>query len=211
MKTRAFINPTLNGALVSNAKAMKRLLLYSSFDIDLMGGFLMSIVDAMQNWNDNTLTRMPGVRDRVVRLRLKDKEGGLNLNMDPKVIVDIAERGGKAADALLHRFAPTNSGWEDQRWVRLDVLMRTLADKSGGLYRSLGQGVPHTTPYAVLLARASAQAPPGHAQPLNADQVKALQALVEALNGVAESFGTHAPQYENTQIPNPDLRVRPSL
>jgi len=35
-----------------------------------MGGFLISIVSAMQHRNDNMLSRMPGVRDRVVRVRL---------------------------------------------------------------------------------------------------------------------------------------------
>lgn len=40
-----------------------------------MGGFLAAVVSTMQNWNDNTLSRMPGVRDRVVRIRLNEKEG----------------------------------------------------------------------------------------------------------------------------------------
>jgi hypothetical protein len=176
-----------------------------------LGGFLMSIVGAMQNWNDNTLSRMPGVRDRVVRLRLKDKEGGLNLNMDPELIKAIANRGEKAAEAILHRFAPSNSGWDDQRWVRLDVLMRTLADKSGGLFRSLGTHVPHATSYANLFAHSGTHAPPGHDQPLTAAQSQALQALTTVLKNAAQAFDTHAAHYDNTQIPNPDLRVRPSL
>ena len=52
-----------------------------------MGGFLMSIAGAMQNWNDNTQARSAGVRDRVVRVRLSKIEGGMNLNMPSDVIM----------------------------------------------------------------------------------------------------------------------------
>ena len=57
-----------------------------------LGGFISALVNAMQSWNDNTLRRMPGVRDRVVRVRLDAGEGGINLNMEPEVIDRLAER-----------------------------------------------------------------------------------------------------------------------
>ena len=61
------------------------------------GGFFSAILGAMQNWNDNALSRMPGVRDRIARVRLKPTEGGLNLNMEGDVIQAVAER----AEALI--------------------------------------------------------------------------------------------------------------
>ena len=203
-----------------------------------LGGFVSSIMSTMQNWNDNTLSRMPGVRDRVVRLRLKPDEGGLNLNMPPKIIDAIAERGSEAGQVLIKRFlAPSDSpavpgdlgdasdpippsslerrhywtGWNNQRWVRLDVLMRTLADKSAGLGRSLGEHVPHALSYEDLLNHARREAPPGHNAPLTDDQAKALNALIQAMDAVSQTFDANARQYENAQTPNPDLRVRPSL
>jgi hypothetical protein len=69
-----------------------------------MGGFLTSIVNTMQNWNDNTLSRMSGVRDRVVRVRLADDEGGLNPNMPATLIQVVAARGGQAAQELIKKF-----------------------------------------------------------------------------------------------------------
>ena len=183
-----------------------------------LGGFLASIVSTMQNWNDNTLSRMPGVRDRVVRLRLKPDEGGMNLNMPPELIKSIAERGGAAGETLIRRFVPrtandgsATAGWDDQRWVRLDVLIRTLADKSFGLSRALSEDVVHSTPYSTLVDRAGADAPPGHKRPFTDGQTEALQALLKALDDLSRAFDTHGPKYENAQTPNPDLRVRPSL
>jgi hypothetical protein len=202
-----------------------------------LGGFVMSMIGAMQNWNDNTVSRMPGVRDRVVRIRLKDDEGGLNLNMDPDLITDIANRGRDAAKKLLQRFLgapdPTEHhsprpspatavlksaahttgwrGWDFQRWVRLDVLARTIADKTPGLSRSLGPHPPHASSYDELLKLAQLHAPPGHALPLKPEETQALQKLITALNEVATVFDGHSPHYPNTPIPNPDLRVRPSL
>lgn len=54
-----------------------------------LGGFISAIINAMQNWNDNTLRRLPGFRDRVVRVRLKDGEGGMNLNSKRPVLPSI--------------------------------------------------------------------------------------------------------------------------
>jgi len=203
-----------------------------------LGGFLMSIVGTMQNWNDNMLSRMPGVRDRVVRLRLNEKEGGMNLNMDPKLIEDLGKRGAAAATQLMKRFhwpaavpdeaplaeAPSPmdaasenrahttgwNGWDFQRWVRLDVLLRTFADKSNGLCCALGSP-GHAAPYQELLRQAQVTAPPGHSAPLMQSQVEALRTLIDALERAAQTFEERAPDYPNSPIPRPDLRVRPSL
>ena len=201
------------------------------------GGFLASIVATMQNWNDNTLARGPGVRDRVVRLRLKPKEGGLNLDMPLPVIDAIAKRGKEAGAALVRRFlsaghdaaAPPAStgenllpqrshsaghwqGWDFQRWVRLDVLVRTLADKAPGLLRALGDNVPHASAYRDLLRAAVAQAPPGHDAPLSSQQADALQELLEALERVSREFsGRRSSDYPDDPVPSADIRVRPTL
>lgn len=41
--------------------------------------------------DDNSLARMPGVRDRVARVRLNEDEGGMNLNLEAGLISDIAK------------------------------------------------------------------------------------------------------------------------
>jgi predicted acylesterase/phospholipase RssA len=204
-----------------------------------MGGFLESIIGTMQNWNDNVLSRMPGVRDRVVRVRFLREEGGMNLNMEKRVIDDIALRGKEAARRLIKRFAEnalmdvesvatehsspadfvigkeaaakTWQGWDFQRFVRLDVMVRTFADRALGLRRALAAQARHNTPYADLIKRAGVDAAPGHVQKLNPKQEQALTALSGELEAVSTTFEATAPGYPTQPIPIPELRVRPSL
>jgi hypothetical protein len=190
----------------------------------------------MQNWADNTQARSAGVRDRVVRLHLKDNEGGLNLNMPPPLIATIAARGQQAAQVLLRRYLPAASnasapqaatredllphrstfadgwsGWDFQRWVRLDVLIRTLADKAPGLVRALSTTIPHGTAYDRLLQAGLSSAPPGHGAPLNQEQAQALSELLKALENVSRYFSGETAGYPDDPIPAADIRVRPTL
>ena len=99
-----------------------------------LGGFLISVFSAAQNWNDNTNSRMPAVRDRVTRVPLGKDEGGFNLNMPADVQESVAKRGQEAAAMLIERFCPAadgspGAGWDQQRWERFDVLLRTLSKR----------------------------------------------------------------------------------
>jgi predicted acylesterase/phospholipase RssA len=182
-----------------------------------LGGFLSSIVTTMQNWNDNALARMPGVRDRTVRLRFHPDEGGFNLNMPTDIISSIAERGREAAVELIKRFvpdaagAPPTTGWDQQRWIRRDVLLRAFNERMPGLLQALGNAIPHASSYAQLTERAREQAPPCHDRALTADEIRALDALTDALRGLSDAFGASAQRYPNTPLPQPELRVRPPL
>src|SRR5258708_5515858 len=158
-----------------------------------MGGFLMSIMAAMQNWNDNTQARSAGVRDRVVRVRLKENEGGMNLNMPNDVIESVAMKGGQAADKLIDRFLglpPSNGwdGWSQQRLARLDVFLYALNQKLPGLLRALGDDVPYARPYSELIEAAGKIAPPGHEDKLSSEQKDALARLIAALRDAAGAF-----------------------
>lgn len=115
-------------------------------------GFLGALVQAMQNWNDNGLSRMPGVRDRVVRVRLAENEGGLNLNMPPELITSLSELGREAAGVLEQRFLAPGTGWDEQRFVRLSVLVKVLEQKLEGLSRAWSNH-PHATDYSALGSR----------------------------------------------------------
>jgi predicted acylesterase/phospholipase RssA len=182
-----------------------------------LGGFLASIIGTMQNWNDNALSRMPGVRDRIVRLRLKDDEGGFNLDMGKTLIDRIAARGRAAAIELIERYvpqedgAPPAPGWDQQRWIRRDVLIDALNERMAGLAQALRLDIPHASSYEELTTRAQAAAPPCHDNPLTAQETCSLDALTDALRAVAEAFGKSAAAYPNAPVPQPELRVRPPL
>lgn len=176
------------------------------------GGFLSAIVSTMQNWNDNSLARMPGVRDRVVRLRLRPHEGGLNLNMRPETIDALAERGREAATELVTRFAPDPvsgkeaPGWDEHRWIRLNVLLKIIAARVPAVISAVDSRVPHAKPFPRLIEEAAATGMPdmtskstaGYEMPFSqADKtalIEALQTLTDfakAVAGESDAIASH--------------------
>lgn len=188
-----------------------------------LGGFFSAIVATMQNWNDNSLARMPGVRDRVARLRLDAKEGGLNLNMESTLIAGIAARGERAADELIARFVPSapgreTPGWDEHRFVRLSILLKMILARTPSVARALSPDCPHATELSTLLAGYLAARddsgqpvpPPGYEQPLTPALVAAIDAAVRALGELSEQLQPVAPA-PFVAVPAPELRVRPPL
>lgn len=182
------------------------------------GGFFAAILGAMQNWNDNALSRMPGVRDRIARVGLKPSEGGLNLNMEGAVIGAVADRGERAAQALVARFVADAqgtpaAGWDEQRWVRLGVLLTMIQERAPGVLTALDGRLPHATPLQVLIARAGAPGatPAGYGAPLTPAQQQALQAVVRALGVLVGTLAEPACRTDFQPVPKPELRVRPPL
>jgi predicted acylesterase/phospholipase RssA len=101
--------------------------------MDSVIGFAKSILDTMQNWSDNTQITMPGFRDRVVEVRLRSDEGGMNLRMAAPVITRLADRGSEAA-GLFDSFDLAVHRWIRHRVAMssLDELLSTMHDAYGG-------------------------------------------------------------------------------
>lgn len=182
-----------------------------------MGGFLSAVVSTMQNWNDNTVSRMPGVRDRVVRVRLYENEGGANLNMQPDTIKKVADRGAKAADELLKRFSPLNEcvtqarGWNEQRWIRLGVTLSMLHKRFVGVGLALSSKNPHAMSYEDIVALGKSELLPGVDDLLSDEQANGLLEALKAMEKFDAAL-TAAEKYHMFEpVPEPDLRVRPSL
>jgi predicted acylesterase/phospholipase RssA len=98
-------------------------------------GFLGAIFSAVQNWNDNTQSVLPGYRDRIVTVYLDADEGGLNLDMPATVLKRLEQRGAAAGALIASRFAapsvldpakPDALGWENHRWLRFRSTMGAL-------------------------------------------------------------------------------------
>lgn len=84
-------------------------------EIKSLLNFMMQIFHSAQTWQDFHQTRLPGYRERVVRLFLKDDaEGGLNLDMKPEQIKKLVQIGEVGGDVLLNQF-----DMDAHRWRRL--------------------------------------------------------------------------------------------
>jgi hypothetical protein len=56
----------------------------------------MRLVDAAKDWQDRLQSTLPGYRERIVSIYLKDNEGGLNLDMKSDVIQNLIDYGDRA-------------------------------------------------------------------------------------------------------------------
>jgi predicted acylesterase/phospholipase RssA len=116
--------------------------------IERLTGFFSALASTTINWSDATLARLPGVRERVVRIGLPPGVGGLNIRMKEEDIRDLADQGRVAALKLLKRYAllaprpcgELADGWNEHRWVRLNVLRDSLSRSLAGLTWASSQG-----------------------------------------------------------------------
>nr|WP_074747820.1 patatin-like phospholipase family protein [Nitrosospira multiformis] len=192
-----------------------------------LGGFISAIVNAMQNWNDNTVRLMPGFRDRVARVRLKEGEGGMNLDMKPGIIDTLAERGKAAAEELIQRYAIPSPegeealGWDEHRFVRFNNLLVMMKARAPGIVDAISNNCKYATSMEDLFEKFSCATdesgkltpPPGYEEPMTPNEKDAYKTLVAALNALAEvmlKIDNNIP-FKPIPKPNPELRVRPPL
>lgn len=175
-------------------------------------GFFASIFRTAQSWVDNRQMRGVGYRDRIAHVRLAEGEGGMNLNMEAKMIEQLGERGAQAARKLAERFGPDPPGdvtlnWDNQKWLRFRVYLELLErrGRQGGRgYLASGTG----TPLAGLNRRA-ATSPPEYAWVDGAQREFAVSASEELLaafeaweaNGQSFGEGVAGPRLEAWLIP----------
>ncbi|MBE2286972.1 MAG: patatin-like phospholipase family protein [Prosthecobacter sp.] len=100
-------------------------------------GFIFTMISTMQNWNDAMQSRLPGYRDRIVRIPLTSAQGGLNLNMPPELVQFLTRQGERSAQTLLQHFDPEDPAaeevmnWENHRWIRLRAMLAALEKMIG--------------------------------------------------------------------------------
>ncbi|WOB08486.1 patatin-like phospholipase family protein [Piscinibacter gummiphilus] len=183
-----------------------------------LGGFVGAMLATVKDWNDATLARLPGVRDRVVRVGLSPGIGGLNILMDGRQIRLLADVGREAAIRLLKRFvleagpdglAPA---WHEHRWVRFNILRDCLVENLAGFGASA-----RASKFAKPLSEhieAATQAAPLHgdeSSQLLASQAAALQGVLAALQDAERALSASVAQQPYTPRPRPNLRIRPPL
>jgi hypothetical protein len=182
-----------------------------------LGNFLLSLWMATWRWNDMTMMRMPGVRDRVVRVLLNEDEGGVNIKMRPEQILALARNyGRKAAQEFVKKFAaPGSPGWPEHRWVRFNRLLIAVREQIEGIGFAAGLS-RYTVPLREQID-AAIQEPPlrGHREtpqpsetPISPDQQQELKRLLAMLSEVEQTVDEAGHHRPFNAIPRPSLRVR---
>jgi hypothetical protein len=180
-----------------------------------IAAYLVGLINAARNWTDSRQMTVPGYRDRIVHIRLDEKqEGGLNLDMDPDVVTTLSERGREAAELLISHFhkpeADVTLTWDNHRWIRLRSLLARLEELLGDIRKGLSDPEPGDRTYEELLERNRDEPPESYRftvgqRELAGDLLRRLEALAAELDDTAENLrpGRGAPR------PAPELRVLP--
>ena len=196
--------------------------------IERLSGFFSALATTTINWSDATLARLPGVRERVVRIGLPSGVGGLNIRMKEEKIRELADLGSEAAVELLKRYAlpaprPPGivaDGWNEHRWVRLNVLRDSLSRSLAGLNWAALQG-SYGKPLRDLIRQAidepilnkgdDESVPKDNDSQLLAAQAAALEGVLDALMQAERALNMPTVGQPYTPSPRPVMRVRPPL
>lgn len=172
-------------------------------------GFANSLIDAMRNWNDNTLMQLKGYRERTVEIAMSDDEGGLNLVMPEKTLQSIMARGTYAGEVFEQTFAEPNlqasPEWKNHRHLRLRsaLLMQSEWTRRFRLAWTM-TSVDPTYPDLVAATEAF------YKQPYKANQVASARDFAQHL---ADAPTAMKPGVSLTDLPlhSPELRPRPRV
>jgi len=120
-------------------------------DVESLGGFFGALVGSMQEWQDNLQSTLPGYRERIAHIALDGEEGGLNLDMDPKVIDRLVAYGTEVGQRLRDDF-----DWPAHRWTRvLSAVLRldhVLQEKGAVVDRFVAERATDARPYTQTAA-----------------------------------------------------------
>jgi predicted acylesterase/phospholipase RssA len=189
--------------------------------LDRLCGFIRSIFYSAKDWDDVTSARMPGVRDRVVRVYLEAGQSGFDLKVSGARIMQLARLYGRpAGQALIEKFiddrnpSGASEAWDEHRWVRFNTFLDGLRERIEGV--TAAADLPD---YGTGLSRriaAAASRPPlsGHdpsCATLSTLQQQDLQGLLAALKALESAFQRRPGPQPYKPVPTPTLHIRPPL
>ena len=167
----------------------------ASSGVAMLCRFVGALLGSIRDWQDRLNARSPGVRDRVVRIRLTKDEGGLNLAMSRQQIKAVAKKGAEAGDELLARYCAIGKpglalahpmDLDNHRWVRLRVLIGALEKQAPGLRAALATPPPQAASWVELIASATtAWAGQADRCPVSAVEAALVHADLAALQALA--------------------------
>jgi hypothetical protein len=180
-----------------------------------LGGFVGAILNAMQNWQDNMQSRVPGFRDRIVHVYLNADEGGMNLNMSQQLLTKLAARGTCAGRRLIENFSEPNpevcggavgrhqpTNWDNHRVVRYRTAMALLEN---WIRRFCGA---YSGDYKALTSRPLDAPPCSYRWHDEGQRSYAATATAELLDMDARWKATGETFDDGTPRPSPELAVR---
>ena len=177
------------------------------------GSFFLLMLHTARSWVDGEQLIMAGYRDRIVTIHHDQAEGGMNLNMEPQVVADLALRGKLGAAKLVAAFAGDQpavvpaEGWDNHRWIRFRTSTAGLTGWLDGFSDSYRDQSSGGTPYSDL-AGPGAQAPLPSYEPTVGDREQ-INARTGSLIDLADQWTADDAVTRSAPRPRPILRLVP--
>ncbi len=179
-------------------------------------GFTAGLLDAARNWRDHMLMRAPGVRDRVVRIYLKNTEGGLNLNMERNLITGLSMAGEEAATLLNERFTPGSNdrmNFDNHRWGRLRNLAAVTEQDLSSLHLAISASPPYAMPWSDLISDSTTTTLNSERYSVNTSQAQKLEVLLSDLDNLSKNALDQPNIMQDSNAPKrtPVIRIVPNI
>jgi predicted acylesterase/phospholipase RssA len=169
-------------------------------DITGLGNFIMTLFDAAKDWQDNLQSVLPGYRERVVRVALKDDEGGLNLTMSPDQVAELVAFGEEAG-----RLAASPAfDLDEHRWRRFLIAMAELEESLDLITASHDGGSGGSESFGAFLERYHFQ---GSYPPRSKAWKREILARADELVAIGNRW-RNSPTIRSGKIPKPECAMR---
>ena len=196
-------------------------------------GFLAQLSNVAKDWNHETLSLMPGFRDRIGLIQLTREEGGLNLTMPTERIERLTRYGREAGQQFVLRFgdpacwppgakaSPMN--WENHQIIRLRLLLASVAEQLQSLERACSElhGTEHDYQRFFTPEARRYSYPFKGLSDLEQDpdtgryrtQAGLAKAMLEQLRTIAQMIEQHPDSHPAREAPKPtpELKLRPRI
>jgi len=170
-------------------------------------GFLGAILNTMQDWRDNLQATAAGYRDRIVHIKLRPDEGGLNLNMPRSVIDNLSDRGRIAGQMILKHF-----DFSSHMYARYRITMCALERYLNDLDHSWTHPLSQDTEGQDYIR--GTKVPP-HYQPRSQSLRQLMLAALTQLVNLSQSWqsghGNQSFSKDGAPRPEPILRSQPKF
>lgn len=100
-------------------------------EVTSLADFGWQILNSAKDWQDQLLSEITGQRERIARIFLTDREGGLNLDMPPDVSRQLMRWGYEAGC----KFTDGIFDFDEHKWRRLLVLYKHLEQNLAAIDR----------------------------------------------------------------------------
>ncbi|WP_421590972.1 patatin [Shinella sp. M27] len=105
-------------------------------EVKSLTDFAWQILNSAKDWQDQLLSEITGQRERVARIFLTDREGGLNLDMPADVSRQLMRWGYEAG----LKFTDGDFDFDEHKWRRLLVLYKHLQQNLEAIDRIWDEG-----------------------------------------------------------------------